>query len=67
MKRKIIIEKCSECPFVQLDFCELEGEDKATDHYFCAGDGYTADIDELVEGNTIPDWCPLEKEGEKKC
>lgn len=62
MKRKIIIDKCSDCPFVQKEYFALENEDVASDHYFCVGDGHTAEIDELVEENKIPDWCPLEKE-----
>ena len=60
MKRKLVIEKCPDCPFVQKEYLTLEGEEKASDHYFCDGDGCTAEIEELVEENNIPEWCPLE-------
>ncbi len=60
MKRKLVIEKCKYCPFVQLYFCELENEQSPSNHYFCDGDGFSASIEDLTSPDVIPEWCPLE-------
>ena len=61
MNRKIVITRCKDCPFVKLYYCELEGESVSTDHYFCDGDGHWADVEDLIENDEIPNWCPLDE------
>ncbi len=62
MKRKIVIDKCKDCPFVMLYHCKINNDKAPKDQYFCNGDGFSADVGDVVDGVNIPEWCPLEKD-----
>ena len=60
MKRKIVIDKCGNCPYVDTD-PEMMPIDKGYgDELFCNHD-LNGNAPEKIESDTIPDWCQLEK------
>ena len=63
MSRIIVIGQCIDCPFVDTGWglaLEITKECPNT-VYYCTCE-LNAEAPEKVDKNTIPDWCPLEKE-----
>lgn len=62
MRRKIIIKRCKDCPYVESHYEIVKGIGYK-DIYYCNHD-MNGNAPEKIKVNTIPDWCQLDKEGE---
>ena len=63
MKRKIVIETCEECHYIEATGIGPV-VDSMWDYEYSCTNPENGNEPEVVDKNTIPDWCPLEKDGE---
>ncbi len=60
MKRKIVIEKCSECPNTLVCINALGNPKYGKYFYYCKEMLGEKQEYQTLSGNCIPNWCPLD-------